>query len=265
VAAAAAELSTVVHRAPRTFGIARTRWTLTDLGRAVPWMRDLHITTIHRLLDRFDLHYKRGRAYVHSPDLLYDTKLAWIDAARDMATTNPDTYTFLYQDEMTYYRRPTLARGYAATGEDGPRADQGWGHNTKRRVIGSLDVVTGRLFSWQRSCADHGTLIRYYQALEAQYPKAVTIFLAQDHWPVPDHPAVAAALAKTKIPVLWLPTYAPWTNPIEKVWRKLYQEVLHLHPWRDDWTGLTSAVQIWLDGWVNGSMDLLRYVGLHPD
>jgi len=31
------------------------------------------------------------------------------------------------------------------------------------------------------------------------------------------------------ITLVYLPTYAPWLNPIEKLWRKAYQEVLHLH------------------------------------
>jgi transposase len=43
-----------------------------------------------------------------------------------------------------------------------------------------------------------------------------------------------AALAPSKIVLVPLPTYAPWTNPVEKVWRKLCQEVLHLHEFVDE-------------------------------
>jgi transposase len=62
--------------------------------------------------------------------------------------------------------------------------------------------------------------------------------------------------------LLRLPTYAPWTNPIEKVWRKLKQEVLHQHDFGDDWAGLQQAVQGWL-AWA-APADLLRYTGLRP-
>jgi hypothetical protein len=54
---------------------------------------------------------------------------------------------------------------------------------------------------------------------------------------------VLAALASSKVVVV---AYAPWTNPMEKVWRKLYQEVLHLHDFRDDWEALKREVERWL-------------------
>lgn len=63
---------------------------------------------------------------------------------------------------------------------------------------------------------------------------------------------------------MFLPTYAPWTNPIEKVWRKLHQDILHLHGFGDDWDGLRRRISDWLSLFVNGSTDLLRYVGLCP-
>jgi hypothetical protein len=53
-------------------------------------------------------------------------------------------------------------------------------------------------------------------------------------------------------------------SPVEKVWRKLYQEVLHLHPWTNAWEQLQATVQAWLDQWAEGSTALLHYVGLWP-
>ncbi|MBZ0285495.1 MAG: transposase [Anaerolineae bacterium] len=72
------------------------------------------------------------------------------------------------------------------------------------------------------------------------------------------------AFHQTRLELLFLPTYTPWTNPIEKLWRWLYQDVLHLHSWADDWTGLQAAVSAWLSQFQHGSLDLLRYVGLYP-
>jgi hypothetical protein len=53
-------------------------------------------------------------------------------------------------------------------------------------------------------------------------------------------------------------------HPIEKVWRKLYADVLHLHPWANAWDQLQASVQTWLKQWLEGSLDLLHYVGLCP-
>jgi hypothetical protein len=54
-------------------------------------------------------------------------------------------------------------------------------------------------------------------------------------------------------------------NPIEKLWRKLRQEVLHLHRQADDLAGLRERVLIFLRQFQDGSSELLRYVGLLPN
>jgi hypothetical protein len=38
-----------------------------------------------------------------------------------------------YEDELTEYRHPTPAQGYARCGSDAPQAKQGTGYNTTRR------------------------------------------------------------------------------------------------------------------------------------
>jgi transposase len=262
---AKAELQEVVHRSPRLSDLPQSRWSLAALTRVVSWMAGLTLGGVHRILDRFRIHYRRGQRHVHSPDLEYEVKLTAIAAVQVEVRAAPQRKIFLYEDELTYYRRPTVSQAYAEAGGPGPPAEQGHGTNSKRRIIGSLNLVTGQLFTWQRSHADVATLIRYYRAVEAAYPDAETIYVAQDNWPVHFLPEVTTALETSRVRLLRLPTYAPWTNPIEKVWRKLYQEILHQHEYRDRWNELQAIVEAWLRGWSDGSMELLRYVGLNPD
>jgi hypothetical protein len=61
---------------------------------------------------------------------------------------------------------------------------------------------------------------------------------------------------------VWLPTYAPWLNPIEKLWRWLRQQVLKMHRLAGDWTQLQHRVRAFLDQFADGSAQLLRYVGM---
>jgi hypothetical protein len=51
---------------------------------------------------------------------------------------------------------------------------------------------------------------------------------------------------------------------MEKVWLKLYRELLYHHPYDDDWEGLQQAVEDWLVQYTSGSQDLLRSVSLLP-
>ena len=262
---ATAAVRDTVHQPPRTAGLDHARWTLAALLTAVLWLGGLTASGLSQLLARLGVRYRRGQEHLHSPDPEYQAKLAAIAAARAEAARRPGIVIFVYQDEFTTCRRPSVARAWHEAGGPGRPAELGYKSNTERRLIGALDAVDGRVFCWQRAHADVDTLIRFYRALAAAYPSAERIYVAQDNWPVHTHPRVQAALEGTTIRLLRLPTYAPWTNPIEKLWRRLKQEVLHQHDFGDDWEGLKAAVTAWLQRWSGPSPGLLRYVGLCPD
>ena len=209
------------------------------------------------------MRYRRGRRHVHSPDPGYAAKTARLATITWYTRADPVRNVRLYQDEVTYYRRPSVAQGYTplALGKQ-PLAEQGWRANTMRRIAGCLDAQSGVLHSWQRAHFDHATLGRFYVAVEAAYPQADQLFLIQDNWPVHQQRELLATLRGSKFTLVPLPTYAPWTNPIEKVWRKLYAEVLHLHRFANAWDELQTQVQTWLDRWRDPSLTLLRYCGL---
>lgn len=130
-------------------------------------------------------------------------------------------------------------------------------------------------------------LVRLYEQVAAVYASARTFYLVQDNWPVHFHPDVLAALQPQTRPWPWhrhanwgtapsakgrrlnlpiqilpLPTYASWTNPIEKMWRWLKQDVLHLHRLADQWKVLQQRIDHFLTQSALGSTALLRYVGL---
>jgi transposase len=261
---AIAQLTETLHQSPESFGLSRSRWWLDGIRQAVPWLKEVSVPGIWQLLDRFDLAYKRGRRYVHSPDPDYQPKSARLRCAWQEVQEDPLHFVLLYQDELTYYRCPTTASAYAGRGSDGPRADQGSGYNSSRRIAGCLDAASGRLITWQRSAFDHPTFLRYLLAVEARYPQAQSISIALDNWPVHFQPDVLARLQSSKIRLLFLPTYAPWLNPIEKVWRKLKQEILHLHRYTSRWKDLQERVEHWLIQYDRPAPDLLHYVGLLP-
>jgi transposase len=226
----------------------------------VLWLAPLSPSGVHRLLARLGVVYRRGQEHLHSPDPDYAAKRAAVRRARAEARLSGGKAVLVYLDEFTYYRRPSAARCYAPAGGPGPPAEQGHGRNRKRRVVGALDALTGRLTCWQGGKAGVAELVAFYRRLAQAYPEAAVIYVAQDNWPVHFLPGVTEAVAGTPIRLLRLPTYAPWTNPVEKVWRKLRQEVLHQHDFADDWAGLQAEVAGWLAR--AAPADLLRYTGL---
>ena len=62
-----------------------------------------------------------------------------------------------------------------------------------------------------------------------------------------------------RIVPVWLPTYAPWLNLIEKLWRWLWQDQRYLHRLAHDWATLRQRINACLDHFAAGSHALLQY------
>lgn len=62
-----------------------------------------------RLLQRLGIVKKQGRIGLHSPDADYQAKLTYLKQCWDEALADPAHVHFLYLDEFSYYRQPTLA------------------------------------------------------------------------------------------------------------------------------------------------------------
>ena len=221
---------------------------------------------IWRVLKQWGVRYKRGRHYVHSPDPDYLQKRDFAQQCVEAARREYPRIITLYMDEVTYYRQPSLASDWCRRGaSEQPLARFSYAKNTRGRVVATLDVVTGQVIFAQGAKIGLQQLARFYRTLREHYPQAQVIHVIQDNWPIHFYPQVAAAATAAQVEMVSLPTYAPWLNPVEKLWRKLKQEVLHLHRLSDTWPQLQQRVAEFLESFKDGSRSLLRYVGLLSD
>lgn len=280
----------MVRRAPLHFGHKQSRWQLSTILASCSWLRLTSLPGLCRLLQRLGISYQRGRDYVHSPDPHYQAKLDRLEQLRLRAFYAPDEHVFLYLDEMSFYRQPSLSNAYEAQGGPQPLAYRSHRSNTAARILAALNAITGAVHYRQRTHIDTATLAAFWSDLRTAYPAANTIYVVVDNWPVHFHPDVLAPLVPQSLPfpptlppnwpsqpqrhsradllpiqLISLPTYASWLNPIEKLWRWLRQDVLHLHRLADNWPELKLAVASFLDRFALGSTALLRYVGLLPN
>lgn len=255
--------------------------------QACHWLRLKTLAGVHRLLNRLKIHRKRGRGHLHSPDPDYVGKLRdvwlWLRAVQ----VDPGKQILLFSDEFTFYRQPSLSYDYERAGKTQPLGELGHRSNLHWRIAAALDAWTGQVTYASHSRFSLKLLVDFYQQIAQTYPHAQIIYLVVDNWPVHFHADVLAALRDPtlswplKRPNNWtdtpsprarhldlpirlvsLPTYAPWNNPIEKLWHLLKKQVLHLHRFEDDWDGLKQRVHQELDKYLLPSPDLLRYVGL---
>ena len=154
------------------------------MGQACPWLRVTTTGGLWQLLRRLGIHYKRARHYIHSPDKYYDEKVGRIQLCLLRAWYAPERYVFLYQDELTYYRQPSLACAYELKGHRQPLAHLSYRSNTHFRVLAALNVLTGQVIYRQCSKTTLQQLSDFYADIRAAFPTAEEIYMAQDNWPV---------------------------------------------------------------------------------
>jgi len=212
------------------------------------------------------IHYKRGRHYVHSPDPQYVAKRDACRACVEAARQDPDHVVTYFLDELSFYRQPTVAQAWHPAGHTQPLACRAHRSNVYHRVLGVLNAVTAQVVFDMTKKTDVPFICRFLRQLRQLHPGAKVLNVILDNWfRVHDHPDVQQTAREEAITLVYLPTYAPWLNPIEKLWRKAYQEVIHLHRYSDRWEELIERMRRFLDAYTAGSNDLLRYVGLLPN
>lgn len=255
-----------LHQLPPAIGnsVAPTRWTLELMQLHCKLVLAYSLSGIWRLLYQLGIRYKRGRQHVHSPDPDYQTKRDYALWCVEQSLINYPRVLTLYLDEMSYYRQPTIASAWPTKQQRQPLAEIAYHSNNRRRVVAVMDVVMGKVIYEQAYKIGVKQFKAFYATIRQHYPEAEKIYVIQDNWFVHFHPDVLKAAQELDIALVPLPTYAPWLNPIEKLWRKLRQEILHLHRLSDDWIGLQQRVSAFLNSFALGSLDLLHYVGLLP-
>ena len=248
---------------PATVPPCPSRWSLRAIQATFPWLHDLTLSGVWRVLQRYDIDLRGARLQQYSPDPAYGSKEAHLLACLREAAQHPDTVALVFLDEMGYYRWPAAAPDWAPSAPaPRPVAQRGGPNNKQWRVVGALNALTGRVDYLENYVVGREHLIRFYRQLDQGYAGVTRLYVAQDNWSIHRHPDVELALAGLpRITPVWLPTYAPWLNPIEKLWRWLRQDQLYVHRLAHDWATLRQHVNGFLDQFAAGSQALLRYVG----
>lgn len=171
--------------------------------------------------------------------------------------------TLLFADEASFYRQPSQGWLWAHMGRRQPKLPYGSRANTVMRVVGLLDAAQARVHGWDFSRISAREVASCFAKIGSLYPSAQRIYLVLDNWPPHLHSQVKSALkAQARVHTIFLPTYAPWLNNIEKLWRWIRQRVTHAHSWCDDFRLFRQHVLQEFEHLSSGSPELRRYCGL---
>jgi transposase len=233
---------------------------LGSIRSTFDWLKGYTLSGVWRYLGRQGLKLRSAAVQQFSPDPDYQSKLIELEMALWEARRYPGEVACVFLDEMGFSRWPDPAPDW---GGAAPVADRKGANNGLGRLIGALNALTGRVDFLDNYIVGRAKVIEFYGRLAQAYPRAGRIYAIQDNWSIHKHPDVIEALRRwPQVEPVWLPTYAPWLNPIEKLWRWLKQDVLKMHRQADDFKGLRQRVRDWLGQFQGGSERLLEYVGL---
>lgn len=260
---AKAEIEQLLHDSPRSYGIARSRWRLQDIRQVIAWLQDCTLAGVHQILTRLKLGLKQATGHVESPDPQRHLKRRRLAQVFSLALQQPKKYAILFQDELTYYSQHNECLKYGAVGQKPPYVAHGAVENKMTRIGAVMDGVTGQVIYLQADKFGKLAMADLYRKVRHHYPKR-KLFIVQDNCPFHYCDNVLDAADELGIVPVYLPTYASWLNPIEKLWRWLKADVLRGHEFAYDPLKLRQVVAAFLDQFTNRSSALLRYVGLLP-
>jgi putative transposase len=118
------------------------------------------------------------------------------------------------------------------------------GQQQRRYLHGALCYPTGEWYVRVLPRMDTGSVLQFCQALLADFPDR-EIWLIMDSAPAHHSKAFTEFLEATaRLQVQYQPTYAPWTNPVERVWQEMRRWVTHAHE-LFDFADLLRAAERW--------------------
>jgi transposase len=133
---------------------------------------------------------------------------------------------FYYADEFNLSWLPTLRAMWSPRGQQVMIPTPGQPY--KRYGLGAVNYHTGETGVLFRRRKRRQEVAELLQALVDRHPTDI-IYVAWDNADTHADAEIEAIVraAAGRLVLLYLPTYSPWLNPIEMLWRQFRREVTH--------------------------------------
>jgi transposase len=229
---AALVISWVTLRSPTDFGFVRSRWTCGTVAVLLCQDHGVRVSreTVRRWLQQADLVWRRPRPVPGPRDPRRAAKLRQIRTVLRHLLANEAA---VLQDEVDVNTNPQIGAMWMPKGQQAEVVTPGT--NTKRYLAGSLHWRTGELILSEPGQQRNADLfLAHLDELRRRFRRYQVIPVIGDNATFHDPQRcrkVQAYLDRWghRIRLHFLPTYAPETNPIERVWWHLREEITRTH------------------------------------
>ena len=239
-------LKKLIKEEPEQYGWNRSRWSSELLSKQMEQETGIKINHSHlrRLLSKLDIVYRRPAPYIKRVDPKKQEKLANI---RRILRCLKDGEVAIYEDEVDIHLLPKMGPQWTEKGKQ-PQVGTP-GKNQKRYIAGGLNVKTGDVHWFESDRKNSRMFCDFLGLLSILYPDATRIYVIADNYIIHKSKILAKMMKKEglteRFEIVFLPTYSPKYNPVERLWKCLHDTVTRNHK-HDTIGSLLRSVHIFI-------------------
>ena len=222
-------LGALLKAAPRTYGWCRTRWSCATLAATLQAKHGIAVSaeTVRRWLHEIGWVWKRAKLVAKDDDPHRIERLARIRFQHEHLQAQE---VMVFVDELDMHLLPKVGAAWMPQGTQA--AIMTPGKNEKHYLAGALHLATGQVLYCLGPRKNNGLFRDLLALLDATYParQIARIYVVADNYCIHKAKAVAQWLAShPRFVVLWLPTYCPRANPIERAFGDVHDKCTWNH------------------------------------
>ncbi len=222
-------LRALLKKVPSAYGWCRTRWSCATLAAQLMLQRGIAVSasTLRRWLHVMGWVWKRAQLVARDDDPERIEKLARI---RHVLQTLGKRAVVLFADELDIHLLPKVGSQWMPQGETVKLVTPG--QNQKHSLAGALELRTGGMVHCVGIRKTNALFRALLDRLEWRYPKAkfARVYVVVDNYGIHKAKAVERWLAEhPRFELLFLPTYCPKANPIERAFGDVHDKCTRNH------------------------------------
>jgi hypothetical protein len=225
----------ILHGVPRLCGWCRTRWSCATIALELQARRGWVVSaeTVRRWLHALDWEWKRAKLVAKDDEPQRVEKLARIRSAFEQVRAG---VVLFFADELDISLLPKVGYQWMPKGTQVEVLTPGT--NKKRYLAGALNITTGTIAHCVWYSKVTGLFLDLLDTLDRTYPAPEFSHLAVVADNAKMHKAAEVEkwlAAHPRFELLFLPTYCPKANPIERAFGDVHDKCTRNHTRKQIW------------------------------
>lgn len=175
------------------------------------------------LLHRLNYVYKKPKLVPGNPDI--EAQEIFVQQYEEFMENKPENIEVLFMDAVHPQHNTMAAYGWIRRGEE--RKIQTSSGRDRLNLHGAMNAETFELTVIESETVDEDSTIQLLEMLENKYALAATIYVILDNAKYHYSKKVKKFLETSRIKLIFLPSYSPNLNLIERLWHFFKKKVLY--------------------------------------